>query len=76
ELQGRVFAMQGVLSSLGALAPLLLGGALAELLGVRAVIIGIGVVAAAVGLYTRLGERVNARRSREEGGAGFEEAYR
>lgn len=57
RLHGRVFAMQGVLASLASVAPLLLGGALAELIGVRFVVVMLGVAAAAVMVYTRVADR-------------------
>ena len=60
RLHGRLFAMLGVLSSLAALAPLLLGGLLADWLDVRLVLLLTGVAAGGVGLYTRLTGRIAA----------------
>ena len=61
QLHGRLFAVQGVLSSLAALAPLLLGGLLADWLDVRLVLLLLGAAAMGAGLYTRLKERSDSR---------------
>lgn len=46
EMQGRVFAAQNVLANLASVVPLLVAGALADLLGVRPVLVGLAVVMA------------------------------
>jgi MFS family permease len=44
EMQGRVFAAQNVLANIASVAPLLVAGALADLAGVRPVLIGLAVL--------------------------------
>ncbi len=55
DLQGRVFAAQGVVANLGSIVPLVLGGFVAELFGVRVVMVLVGLGAAVVGVWTRIG---------------------
>ena len=44
EMQGRVFAAQNVLANVASVAPLLVAGALADLVGVRPVLVGLAVL--------------------------------
>ncbi len=61
ELQGRVFAVQAVLAGLAAITPLILGGVLAELVGVRFVLVLIGAAAVGAVLYLRFADSDRSR---------------
>jgi MFS family permease len=53
QMHGRVFAFQGVLSSLASIVPLLLVGLLTHLIGPRAVLVTLAVADLAALLYAR-----------------------
>jgi MFS family permease len=57
EMQGRVFAAVNVLTNLSSVAPLLVAGALADLLGVRPVILMVCVLVSAFIVWFVLRER-------------------